>query len=212
MVTAKSVIVVILVVFLGVNGVERDPNWAKKLLEVLKVRDSYIANLQHVKKSMDSKKIEDLISVLKSVPGQLKGIDSLDLSIVETNKNILRELFKGPEEPIVTKFFASKKLKRNYETRGLGFILRAMRASYDYRCLLVLLSPPPKKTSQKSLPIQTMCSRVKEDVGKQDTFVFSTAKICKSVKKCSGVETVFLMGTLMAQTPKTLARRTTNVI
>lgn len=94
MVTAKSVIVVIVVVFLGVNGIERDPNWAKKLLEVLKVRDSYIANLQDVKKSMDSKKIEDLISVLKSVPGQLKGIDNLDLSIVETNKNILRELFK----------------------------------------------------------------------------------------------------------------------
>ena len=194
MVTAKSVIVVILVVFLGVNGIERDPNWAKKLLEVLKVRDSYVANLQDVKKSMDSKKIEDLISVLKSVPGQLKGIDNLDLSIVETNKNILREIFKEPEEPIVTKFFASKKLKRNYETRGLGFILRTMRASYDYRCLLVLLSPPPKKPSQKSLPIETMCSRVKEDVGKQDTFVFSTAKICKSVKQCSGVETAFPYG------------------
>ena len=106
----------------------------------------------------------------------------------------MRELFKEPEEPIVTKFFASKKLKRNYETRGLGFILRTMRASYDYRCLLVLLSPPPKKPGQKSLPIQTMCSRVKEDVGKQDTFVFSTAKICKSVKQCSGVETAFPYG------------------
>ena len=158
MVTAKSVIVVIVVVFLGVNGIERDPNWAKKLLEVLKVRDSYIANLQDVKKSMDSKKIEDLISVLKSVPGQLKGIDNLDLSIVETNKNILRELFKEPEEPIVTKFFASKKLKRNYETRGLGFILRTMRASYDYRCLLVLLSPPPKKPGQKSLYQYKLCA------------------------------------------------------
>ena len=158
MVTAKSVIVVILVVFLGVNGIERDPNWATKLLEVLKVRDSYIANLQDVKKSMDSKKIEDLIS------------------------------------PIVTKFFASIKLKRNYETRGLGFILRTMRASYDYRCLLVLLSPPPKKPDQKSLPIQTMCSRVKEGVGKQDTFVFSTAKICKNVKQCSRVETAFPYG------------------
>lgn len=188
MATTKGIIVV-LVIFFGVNGQEPDPKWAKKLFEVLQARDSYIGKLNDVKKEINIQNVEGLISILRNVSGQLKGIDNLKLSAVETDKESLKKLFKEPEEPIVTKFFDSKKLKTNYAKRGLGFILRTLRASYDYRCIKVLLSPPQKKPTDQGIPIDTMCSRVKEDLGKQEKYTFSTDKICSSLKQCTGAET-----------------------
>ena len=78
------------------------------------------------------KNVEGLLDVLGNVSAQLTGIDNLNLSTVETDPILLQGLLQQPEEPIVTKFFDSKNLKANYDKRGLGFILRTLRAHYDY--------------------------------------------------------------------------------
>ena len=188
MVLTKCIIIILVTLF-GVNGQEQDPKWAKKLHEVLQARDSYIGKLENIKKELSIQNVEELIAGLRNVPAQLKGIDNLKLSTVETDRTLLKELFKEPEEPIVTKFFNSKNLKTNYATRGLGFILRTLRASYDYRCIKVLLSPPQTKPTNLAIPIDTLCSRVREVLGKQDKFTFSTDKICSNLKQCSGTDT-----------------------
>ena len=181
-------------ILLGVRAKEKDKKWAKKLYEVLMARNSYFGKLEDVKKEITTKNVEDLIAVMTTVPAKLKGIDNLDVSTVETDRKTLRELFKEPEEPIVTKFFDSKKLKTNYVRRGLGFILRTLRASYDYRCIKVLLSPPQKKPTNLAIPMDTLCSRIKEDLAKQDKFTFSTNKICNNIKQCTGAETPYPYG------------------
>lgn len=188
MIGAKCTIL-ILVIFFGVNATERDPKWAKKLQDVLQARDSYIEKLDKVKNEPNAQNVEGLLDVLGKVSAQLTGIDNLDLSTVETDRTLLQGILQQPEEPIVTKFFQSKNLKANYDKRGLGFILRTLRAHYDYRCITTLLSPPPSKPVDSTIPVDAMCSPVKEDLAKQDHFIFSTDKICSNIKQCAGAQT-----------------------
>ena len=189
MVTARALIV-LSVILLGIHGQEPDARWAKKLLDVIKARDSYLEKLDQVKNDPKVENVEGLIAAMRGVPSQLKGIDSLDLSVVEEDKQVLRELFKEPEEPVVSKFFVSETLKKNYATRGLGFILRVLKAHYDYSCLQVLLSPPQKSPVNRPIPTGAMCARVKEDEeSAEEALVFSTEKICDNVNKCSGAST-----------------------
>ena len=129
----------IVVILSGVNATNRDPKWAKKLQDVLQARDSYIEKLDKVKNEPNAQNVEGLLDVLGKVSAQLTGIDNLNLSTVETDRILLQGLLQQPEEPIVTKFFESKNLKANYDKRGLGFILRTLRAHYDYGCITTLL-------------------------------------------------------------------------
>ncbi|KAJ7382193.1 hypothetical protein OS493_036524 [Desmophyllum pertusum] len=186
---ATKFIIAILVSFLGVVASERDPKWAKRLHDVLQARDSYVEKLDNVKKDTTAQNIEEFIAILEQVSSQLTGIDNLDLSTVEIDRTLIQGLINQPEEPIVTKFFQSKNLKDNYNKRGLGFILRTLRAHYDYGCINKLLSPPQTQPAVATIPIDTMCSRVSEDLGKQDNFIFSTDKICSNTKQCSGQQT-----------------------
>ena len=178
----------ILVILSGVNATKRDPKWAKRLQDVLQARDSYIENLDKVKNEPNAQNVEGLLDVLGKVSAQLTGIGNLNLSTVETDRILLQGLLQQPEEPIVTKFFLSKKLKANYDKRGLGFILRTLRAHYDYGCITTLLSPPQSKRVDSTIPVNAMCSPIKEDLEKQDTFIFSTDKICSNIKKCAGAQ------------------------
>ena len=179
----------ILLIFFGVNATERDPKWAKKLQVVLQARDSYIEKLEMVKNEANAQNVEGLLKVLGKVSAQLTGIDNLDLSAVEKDRSLLKGILQQPEEPIVTKFFQSKQLKANYDKRGLGFILRTLRAHYDYRCIITLLSPPQSKPVDRIIPVDAMCSPIKKDLEKQGTFIFSTEKICSNIKQCAGAKT-----------------------
>ena len=193
MIIVEGTIFVFVILF-GVNATKRDPKWAKKLQDVLQARDSYIDNLDKVKNEPNAQNVEGLLDVLGKVSGQLTGIDNLNLSTVETDRILLQGLLQQPEEPIVTKFFQSKKLKANYNKRGLGFILRTLRAHYDYRCITTLLSPPQSKPVDSTIPVNAMCSPIKEDLEKQDTFIFTTDKICSNIKKCAGAQTPYPYG------------------
>ncbi|KAL9969707.1 hypothetical protein ACROYT_G021959 [Oculina patagonica] len=188
MIAAKCTIFIVVILF-GIGATEKDSKWAKKLQDVLQTRDSFIENLDKVKNEPSAQNVEDLIAVLGEVSSQLTGIDNLDLSSVEDDRALLKGLINQPEEPIVTKFFQSKNLKANYEKRGLGFILRTLRAHYDYQCIAILLSPPSPQPAEVPIPIDVMCSRVKEDLGQEDKFIFSTDKICNNIKNCAGTQT-----------------------
>lgn len=194
MIAVTKCVITILIISLGVDATQRDPKWAKKLQDVLQARDSYIEKLDKVKKESSALNIEELIATLEKLSPQLTGIDNLDLSPAETNRSLLRGLLHQPEEPIVTKFFQSKNLKENYDKRGLGFILRTLRAHYDYGCITTLLSPPQSKPVDSSIPVDTMCSPIKEDLEKQNTFMFSTGKICSNIKRCAGAQTPYPYG------------------
>ena len=165
------------------------PNGPKNYKTFFQARDSFIEKLDKVKKEPNAQNVEDLITCMEKVSVQLTGIDNLDLSAVENDRNVIHMLIDQPEEPIVTKFFQSKNLKANYEKRGLGFILRTLRAHYDQRCITTLLSPPSPRPIDDTIPVEAMCSRVKEDLGIQDNFIFSTEKICNNIKKCAGNQT-----------------------
>ena len=182
-------IIAILIISLGVDATARDPKWAKKLQDVLQARDSYIEKLDKVKKESSAQNVEELIATMEKLSPQLIGIDNLDLSTVETDRTLLQGLLDQPEEPIVTKFFQSKNLKENYDKRGLGFILRTLRAHYDYGCITPLVSPPQSKPVDSSIPVDAMCSPIREDLEKQGNFMLSTDKICSNIKQCAGAQT-----------------------
>ena len=187
--TTKTLIATLLVIYVGTNAKIRDPKWAKKLNEVLQVRDSYIGKLENLAKVTTAKNVEEFIAVMEKVSSRLTGVDNLNLAGVEKDRAMLKQLIDQPEEPKVTKFFRSKNLSTSYAERGLGFILRTLRAHYDYQCIKILLSPPQSKPADGPIPINIMCSRVKEDLGKQNRHIFSTDKICKNVKQCAGAKT-----------------------
>ena len=187
-------IIAILIISLGVDATERDPKWAKRLQNVLLARDSYIDKLDKVEKESSVQNVEELITTMEKLSPQLSGIDNLDLSTVETDRTLLQQLLEQPEEPIVTKFFQSKNLKENYDKRGLGFILRTLRAHYDYGCITTLLSAPRSKPVDSSIPVDAMCSPIKEDLEKQENFIFSTEKICINIKQCAGTQTTHPYG------------------
>ncbi|XP_078374111.1 uncharacterized protein LOC144657630 [Oculina patagonica] len=193
MITAKCIIVIFVIVF-GVAATKRDPKWAKKLQDALQARDSFVEKLDKVKKEPNAQNVENLITILEKVSSQLTGIDNLDLAAVENDRKLLKALIDQPEEPIVTKFFQSKNLKANYEKRGLGFMLRTLRAHYDQRCIATLFSPPTPIPIDDTIPVTAMCSRVKEDLGKQDNPIFTTEKICNNVKQCTGAQTPYPYG------------------
>lgn len=186
--------ILILLIFFGANATEKDLKWAKKLQVVLQARDSFIENLDAVKNEPNAKNIEGLLEVLGKVSAQLTGIDNLDLSSVEKDRTLLKGILQQPEEPIVTKFFQSKQLKANYDKRGLGFIVRTLRAHYDYRCIITLLSPPQSKPVNSIIPADAMCSPIKKDLEKQGTLIFSTEKICNNIKQCAGAKTPYPYG------------------
>ena len=200
MIQAKCIFT--LVILFGLVATEKDPKWAKKLQEVLQARDSFIEKLDKVKKEPNAANSEELIDALGKVSSQLTEIDNLDLSTVEEDRTLLKGLINQPEEPIVTKFFQSKIIKEHYDKRGLGFILRTLRAHYDYRCIAILLSPPSSQPADQSIPVDAMCARVKEDLGKQDNLIFSTDKICKNVKQCTGAQTPHPYGDLEGTSAK----------
>ena len=194
MIAAKCTIF-ILAVFLGVDATERNPKWAKKLHDVLQARNSFIEDLDKVKKEANAQSVEKLIAIMEKVSSQLTGIDNLDLSAPENDRTLIKALINQPEEPTVTKFFQSKKLKASYQERGLGFILGTLRAHYDQNCIANLLSPPSPRPIDDTIPVNAICSRVKEDLGKQEeTFIFSTEKICNNIKQCSGTQTPYPYG------------------
>ena len=189
---APKYTVAILLIILGAEAKKRDPRWAKKLVEALKARDSYICKLNNLKKETTAPNAEAFISMLENVSSRLTGIDNLNLKSVERNGELLQTILNQPEEPIVTQFFRSKKLETDYAERGLGFIFKTLRAHYDYQCIQILLSPP--QTTPNSIPTGTICSRINEDIGSPNRFTFSTDKICKNVKQCSGAKTPYPYG------------------
>ena len=181
-----------LVIFFGVEGTGKDPQWARKLQEVLQARDASMPIFETLKTEGNALQTEKLVAILEQLTSQLTGIDNLDLSAVEEDRTLLqnlKSLLDEPEIPVASRLFKSKNLETNYQERGLGFILRTLRAHYDYRCLTTLLNPPQTQPANVAIPVETMCSRVEEDLGKQDIYAFSTDKICKNVKLCSGTET-----------------------
>ncbi|XP_022784758.1 uncharacterized protein LOC111325252 isoform X1 [Stylophora pistillata] len=189
---AVSCGIVFLAILLGVKGTEKDPQWARKLQEVLQAREEIVSAFEKYKEEGNAAQAEKLISTLEQLPSRLKGIDNLNIAAIEEDRNLLGNLKKVLDEPVippVSKFFKSKTLQTNYRDRGLGFILKTLRAHYDYHCIATLLGPSPSQPTNVAIPIETLCSRVKEDLDKQDAYVFSSEKICKNVKSCSGSET-----------------------
>jgi len=188
MIVPKYTIAIILII-VGINAKQRDPRWAKKLNNVLMVRDSYIGKLENLKQETTAQNTENFIAAVENVSSQLTEIDNLDVQSIEKNRELLKKLINHPEEPTVTKFFRSKKLESNYAERGLGFILKTLRAHFDDQCIKILLSSPQTGPTERPIPIDAMCSRVKTDVERPKKYIFSTDKICRNVNQCSGSNT-----------------------
>ena len=95
---------------------------------------------------------------------------------------------------MVKTLFRSNTLESHYKERGLGFMLKTFRGYHSLRCIQAIISGQ-KLGEGYDIPIEAICSRLKEDIIEETTdHVLSTAKICQSVKQCSGSTTPFPYG------------------
>ena len=187
---ARMFLIIFLIICIGVEAQERDPKWAKKLNDVLQVRDSLIGKIETLKKRpLTDQNVEGFITFLENVSSQFNGIDNLDFTKVENNRKLLVRLLNQPKEPKVKKYFRSKNLTVNYTERGLGFVLKTLKGYYDYQCVQMVLSPPQTRVVERPVPFEAICTPVNEDLRRYHTSNFSIAKICINAEKCTGEKT-----------------------
>ena len=175
----------------GANG---DSQWAKKLLDVIKARDAMMKPFISLSEEITTPDMENVIATLLKVSSQINGLDNLNINTVEKEPTLVKKLFDQPEEPMVKTLFRSNTLESHYKERGLGFMLKTFRGYHSLRCIQAIISGQ-KLGEGYDIPIEAMCSRLKEDIIEETTdHVLSTAKICQSVKQCSGSTTPFPYG------------------
>lgn len=175
----------------GANG---DSRWAKKLLDVIKARDAMMKPFISLSEEITTPNMENVIATLQKVSSQINGLDNLNINTVEKEPTLVKKLFDQPEEPMVKTLFRSNTLESHYKERGLGFMLKTFRGYHSLRCIQAIISGQ-KLGEGYDIPIEAMCSRLKEDIIEETTdHVLSTAKICQSVKQCSGSTTPFPYG------------------
>ena len=175
----------------GANG---DSKWAKKLLDVIKARDAMMKPFISLSEEITTPNMENVIATLQKVSSQINGLDNLNINTVEKEPKLVKKLFNQPEEPMVKTLFRSNTLESHYKERGLGFMLKTFRGYHSLRCIQAIISGQ-KLGEGYDIPIEAMCSRLKEDIIEETTdHVLSTAKICQSVKQCSGSTTPFPYG------------------
>ena len=175
----------------GANG---DSQWAKKLLDVIKARDAMMKPFISLSEEITTPDMENVIATLLKVSSQINGLDNLNINTVEKEPTLVKKLFDQPEEPMVKALFRSNTLESHYKERGLGFMLKTFRAYHSLRCIQAIISGQ-KLGEGYDIPIEAMCSQLKEDIIEETTdHVLSTAKICQSVKQCSGSTTPFPYG------------------
>ena len=175
----------------GANG---DSQWAKKLLDVIKARDAMMKPFISLSEEITTPNMENVIATLQKVSSQINGLDDLNINTVEKEPTLVKKLFDQPEEPMVKTLFRSNTLESHYKERGLGFMLKTFRGYHSLRCIQAIISGQ-KLGEGYDIPIEAMCSRLKEDIIEETTdHVLSTAKICQSVKQCSGSTMPFPYG------------------
>lgn len=175
----------------GANG---DSQWAKKLLDVIKARDAMMKPFISLSEEITTPNMENVIATLQRVSSQINGLDNLNINTVEKEPTLVKKLFDQAEEPMVKTLFRSNTLESHYKQRGLGFMLKTFRGYHSLRCIQAIISGQ-KLGEGYDIPIEAMCSRLKEDIIEETTdHVLSTAKICQSVKQCSGSTTPFPYG------------------
>lgn len=175
----------------GANG---DSKWAKKLLDVIKARDAMMKPFISLSEEITTPNMENVIATLQKVSSQINGLDNLNINTVEKEPTLVKKLFDQAEEPMVKTLFRSNTLESHYKQRGLGFMLKTFRGYHSLRCIQAIISGQ-KLGEGYDIPIEAMCSRLKEDIIEETTdHVLSTAKICQSVKQCSGSTTPFPYG------------------
>ena len=175
----------------GANG---DSQWAKKLLDVIKARDAMMKPFISLSEEITTPDMENVIATLQKVSSQINGLDNLNINTVEKEPTLVKKLFDQPEEPMVKTLFRSNTLESHYKERGLGFMLKTFRGYHSLRCIQAIISGQ-KLGEGYDIPIEAMCSRLKEDIIEETTdHVLSTAKICQSVKQCSGSTMPFPYG------------------
>ena len=176
------------------NGAEGDSKWAKKLLDVIKARDAMMKPFISLSEEITTPDMENVIATLQKVSSQINGLDNLNINTVEKEPTLVKKLFDQPEEPMVKTLFRSNTLESHYKERGLGFMLKTFQGYHSLRCIQAIISGQ-KLGEGYDIPIEAMCSRLKEDIIEETTdHVLSTAKICHSVKQCSGSTTPFPYG------------------
>lgn len=176
------------------TGANCDSKWAKKLLDVIKARDAMMKPFISLSEEITTPNMENVIATLQKVSSQINGLDNLNINTAEKEPKLVKKLFDQPEEPMVKTLFRSNTLESHYKERGLGFMLKTFRGYHSLRCIQAIISGQ-KLGEGYDIPIEAMCSRLKEDIIEETTdHVLSTAKICQSVKQCSGSTTPFPYG------------------
>jgi hypothetical protein len=124
---------------------------------------------------------------------RLEGIDNLDVSALEQDNNLIKNPLDQPQVLIAAQLFQSENQESHYATRGLGYMLKTFKGYHDFRCIQSLYSPPqPYKGFD--LPLDPMCSIVKEDLSLEEKYTYSTEKICMNINQSSGEQTPYSYG------------------
>jgi len=159
-------------------------NWAQKLVDAIKARDSVIPNINAFVSGINDQSIKNLITALETFPSQLEGLDSLALTSEEQDGALATEIKDQQDTSLVTNRFSSSNLETYYKDRGFGFVLKTLKNA---------LSPSQSFTGS-DLPLTQMCATVQEDIDREDKYTFSTDKICRNVNRCAGRRTPYPYG------------------
>ena len=181
------VVVCCLLVAEVASGTQPDGAWANPWSSALKACDSIIKGLRSLQKGITVKRMQFLMNSLHQLPFKIVGLDKLEVSTSERDSNTVQYLLKRTTRPIANKLYRNQNLQSEYKN-GLGFLIRAFQGYHNFRCLQALYSSSGS-LQEYNIPLDLMCSRLKGTSGQKNSRVFSTDKICRNVRHCSGVTT-----------------------
>lgn len=163
--------------------------WAPAVYDALKARDSVVSALNNMRKGVTVKKMRKVMASLDELPSKIKGLDSLDVSVIERDITLMGNLLSYSDRPEGKKLFHSRKLERDYD-KELGQMIKAFKGYHNFRCIQAIYSSP-NSLQGFNFPIKYMCFKVQDKLKKKNRYTFSTDKICHSVKRCTGKETQY---------------------
>lgn len=178
--------------FAVVEGSSSGQPWAQAFHDALFSKDSVIQFIKALKTGVTVRRMQNLLRSLQELPSKIEGLDSLDVSTVETNRALMERLLNYNTRPIAKRLFQSPNLERDYK-QELAVMLKAFKGYHNFRCIQALYSSSGSLQGF-NFPIDYMCFRAREKLTERDRYTFSTEMICRTVKRCSGTETPYPYG------------------
>lgn len=163
--------------------------WGQAIHDALQARDLMVVNLNKHRQSPTLERAVNFMESLYELYFQIDGLGYLDLSLRESNEQLISVLLKQPKKPIVKHLLAFNHhtLEEDYEKRGLGIMVQTFQDYQNFLCVNALYSTLSHSFEGYELPLDLMCDPIKNELGtktKLRSEKLNTEKVCKSALEC----------------------------